>query len=117
VDARSARTGGFADTLLSTLGELEQGMLDPGDLAGDLAQLYAGYRAELDRLKLWDRDLLRRRAAGETLRALAVDYQVAHTSLGRWFKRPQVASQLRAAKRHPPTPPTSHHRPKPPTRN
>jgi ATP-dependent helicase/DNAse subunit B len=61
--SRSARTGGFADTLLSTLGELEQGMLDPDDLSGDLGQLYAGYRAELDRLKLWDRDLLRRRAA------------------------------------------------------
>jgi ATP-dependent helicase/DNAse subunit B len=61
--ARSARTGGFADTLLQTLGELEQGMLDPEDLSGDLAQLYAAYRAELDRLRLWDRDLLRRRAA------------------------------------------------------
>ena len=61
--SRSARTGGFADTLLSTLGELEQGLLDPGDLSGDLADLYAAYRAELDRLKLWDRDLLRRRAA------------------------------------------------------
>jgi ATP-dependent helicase/DNAse subunit B len=61
--ARSARTGGFADTLLQTLGELEQGMLDPEDLSGDLAQLYAAYRAELDRLGLWDRDLLRRRAA------------------------------------------------------
>lgn len=61
--ARSARTGGFADTLLQTLGELEQGMLDPGDLGGDLAALYAAYRAELDRLGLWDRDLLRRRAA------------------------------------------------------
>ncbi len=61
--ARSARTGGFADTLLQTLGELEQGMLDPDDLGGDLAQLYAAYRAELDRLGLWDRDLLRRRAA------------------------------------------------------
>src|SRR5205823_13580562 len=61
--ARSARTGGFADTLLSALGELEQGMLDPGDLSGDLAELYAAYRAELDRLRLWDRDLLRRRAA------------------------------------------------------
>ena len=61
--ARSARTGGFADTLLQTLGELEQGMLDPDDLGGDLAQLYGAYRAELDRLGLWDRDLLRRRAA------------------------------------------------------
>jgi ATP-dependent helicase/DNAse subunit B len=61
--ARSSRTGGFADTLLQTLGELEQGMLDPADLGGDLAGLYAAYRAELDRLGLWDRDLLRRRAA------------------------------------------------------
>jgi ATP-dependent helicase/DNAse subunit B len=61
--ARSARTGGFADTLLATLGELESGLLDPADLDGDLARLYAGYRTELDRLELWDRDLLRRRAA------------------------------------------------------
>jgi ATP-dependent helicase/DNAse subunit B len=61
--ARSARTGGFADTLLATLGELESGLLDPGDLSGDLAGLYAAYRAELDRLGLWDRDLVRRRAA------------------------------------------------------
>ncbi len=60
---RSARTSGFADTLLGTLGELESGLLDPNDVDGDLARLYAGYRAELDRLGLWDRDLLRRRAA------------------------------------------------------
>jgi len=60
---RSARTSGFADTLLQTLGELEQGMLDPEDLDGELAQLYALYRAELDRLGRFDRDLLRRRAA------------------------------------------------------
>jgi len=61
--ARSARTNGFAETLLATLGELEQGLLDPSDLSGDLAELYAAYRGELDRLRLWDRDLLRRRAA------------------------------------------------------
>jgi len=61
--ARSARTNGFAETLLQTLGELEQGMLDPQDLDGDLAQLYALYRSELDRLGRFDRDLLRRRAA------------------------------------------------------
>ncbi len=61
--ARSARTAGFADSLLQTLGELEQGMLDPQDLDGDLARLYASYRDELDRLGIWDRDLLRRRAA------------------------------------------------------
>jgi hypothetical protein len=61
--AASARFGGFADELLRTLGELESGLLDPDELEGDLAALYAAYRAELDRLGLWDRDLLRRNAA------------------------------------------------------
>jgi ATP-dependent helicase/DNAse subunit B len=59
----SARTSGFADALQQTLGELESGLLDPSDLDGDLARLYEGYRGELDRLGLWDLDLLRRRAA------------------------------------------------------
>src|SRR5437660_10161636 len=60
---RSARFGGFADALLSTIGELESGLLDPGDVEGELSTLYAAYRQELDRLELWDQDLLRRRAA------------------------------------------------------
>src|SRR5436190_12704163 len=60
---RSARFGGFADALLSTVAELESGLLDPNDLDGELAALYAAYRAELDRLGLWDRDLVRRHAA------------------------------------------------------
>src|SRR5439155_1092400 len=60
---RSARFGGFADALLSTVAELESGLLDPNELDGELATLYAAYRAELDRLGLWDRDLLRRHAA------------------------------------------------------
>src|SRR5919197_2499731 len=60
---RSARFGGFADTLLATVAELESGLLDPNDLDGELAALYAAYRAELDRRGLWDRDLLRRHAA------------------------------------------------------
>ena len=59
----SARFAGFADALLQTVGELESGMLDPEQLDGDLAELHTAYRAELDRLGLWDRDLLRRRAA------------------------------------------------------
>jgi len=59
----SARFGGFVDTLQQALGELESGLLDPEDLDGDLAALYAAYRVELDRLGRWDRDLLRRRAA------------------------------------------------------
>jgi ATP-dependent helicase/DNAse subunit B len=60
---RSARFGGFADSLLATVAELESGLLDPNDLQGELGSLYAAYRAELDRLGLWDQDLLRRRAA------------------------------------------------------
>ncbi|HWN22223.1 MAG TPA: PD-(D/E)XK nuclease family protein [Gaiellaceae bacterium] len=59
---RSARFGGFADALLGALGELESGLLDPAQLDGDLGGLYSAYRGELDRLELWDRDLLRRRA-------------------------------------------------------
>ena len=48
--------------------ELESGLLEPEQLDGDLALLYASYREELDRLGLWDRDLLRRRAV-ERLRS------------------------------------------------
>jgi ATP-dependent helicase/DNAse subunit B len=66
--AASARFGGFADALLQAIAELESSLLDPGDLDGDLARLYAAYRDELDRLGLWDRDLLRRSAA-ELLRS------------------------------------------------
>ena len=46
-----------------------------------------------------DGELLRRRAAGETLRGLAVDYGVAHTTLARYFARPAVGKQLREAER------------------
>jgi ATP-dependent helicase/DNAse subunit B len=59
----SARFAGFAEALGSVLAELESGLLDPGDLDGDLAELYTRYRAELDRLSLWDRDLQRGYAA------------------------------------------------------
>jgi ATP-dependent helicase/nuclease subunit B len=60
---RSARFAGFADALSSTLGELESGLVEPSELEGDLAGLYGEYRAELDRLGLWDRDLQRGAAA------------------------------------------------------
>jgi ATP-dependent helicase/DNAse subunit B len=60
---RSVRFGGFADALLAAVGEVESALLDPNDLEGELGGLYAAYRAELDRLDLWDRDLLRRHAA------------------------------------------------------
>jgi ATP-dependent helicase/DNAse subunit B len=60
---RSARFGGFADALAACVGELESALVDPRDLDEDLAGLYGAYRGELDRLDLWDRDVLRRRAA------------------------------------------------------
>jgi len=64
----SARYSGFAEELMRTIGELESSLLEPDDLEGDLRVLYTAYRAELDRLALWDRDLLRRSAA-ERLRS------------------------------------------------
>jgi ATP-dependent helicase/nuclease subunit B len=60
---RSARFAGFADALGTAIAELEAGLLEPDDLDGDLAELYRRYRAELDRLGLWDRDLRRGHAA------------------------------------------------------
>jgi ATP-dependent helicase/DNAse subunit B len=58
----SARYRGFADALVTTLAELEGGLLEPADLEGDLAVLYAEYRNELERLGLQDRELRRRQA-------------------------------------------------------
>ena len=45
-----------------------------------------------------DTELIRRRAADEPLRELASDYNVAHTTLGRFFERPDVARELRQAR-------------------
>lgn len=44
-----------------------------------------------------DGELIRRRAAGEPLRELAPDYDVTHTTLGRYFQRPEVRKQLKQA--------------------
>jgi ATP-dependent helicase/DNAse subunit B len=77
---RSARFAGFADTLSAALGELESALVEPADVEGDLGGLYAEYRAELDRLGLWDRDL-ERRAAAERLAG----------ELGAWEGRPVFA--------------------------
>ena len=60
---RSARFAGFADTVGSAVSELESGLVDPGAIDGELGELVRAYRAELDRLELWDRDLERRHAA------------------------------------------------------
>ena len=46
-----------------------------------------------------DLELIRRRAAGETFRRLAEDYAVSHSTLSRFFARPDVAKELRAQQR------------------
>jgi ATP-dependent helicase/DNAse subunit B len=76
----SARTGGFADALGDTIAELEAGLLEPDALDGSLAGLYGAYRAELDRLGLWDRELERRHAANRVA-----------TELEAWDGRPVFA--------------------------
>jgi ATP-dependent helicase/nuclease subunit B len=77
---RSARFSGFADALGSTVAELESALLEPNELEGELAELYAAYREELDRLGLWDRELERRHAA-----------ERAEGDLSAWEPRPVFA--------------------------
>jgi ATP-dependent helicase/DNAse subunit B len=60
--ARSAGHVGFVDSLERMLDELDEGLLSPEAVAGELGTLYAGYRSELDRLERWDRGLLRSHA-------------------------------------------------------
>ena len=76
----SAQSGGFADALLETIAEVESGLLEPGDLDGDVSRLYAAYRSELDRLGLVDRELLQRIAV-ERLQS----------DLGAWHGEPVFA--------------------------
>jgi hypothetical protein len=44
-----------------------------------------------------DAELIRRRASGEPLRELASDYGIAHTTLSRFFERPEVVKELKEA--------------------
>jgi len=69
-----------------------------GALSSGLESLVMKRRRRLRKL-VPDAELIRRRAAGEPLRELASDYDVEHTTLGRYFKRPEVAKQLRAEQR------------------
>jgi len=46
-----------------------------------------------------DSELIRRRAAKETLRSIAADYGVSHTTILRYFERPEVSKQLLRAQR------------------
>jgi hypothetical protein len=78
--------------------------IDPAILVHAFAnddEAAAGAEPNRDRLRrlVPDPALVQRRAAGETLRPLAVDYHVAHTTLARYFRRPEVTGQLRTARR------------------
>ena len=59
----SSRYPGFADALGSAVADLEAALLDPAEVGGHLSALYGAYRAELDRLELWDRELARGHAS------------------------------------------------------
>ena len=86
----SARFAGFAEALGGALRELEAGLVDPDELDGDLGRLYAAYRAELDRLGLWDRDLERRYAVERVSRGA-----------GRVGRAPGLRVRVRGPDRHP----------------
>jgi ATP-dependent helicase/DNAse subunit B len=77
---RSAAHAGFAESLERTLDELDEGLLAPEAVAGELGALYAAYREELERLARWDRGLLRGHAV-ERLR----------TDLAAWHGEPVFA--------------------------
>jgi ATP-dependent helicase/nuclease subunit B len=66
--SRSAAHAGFVESLERALDELEEGLLAPTAIDGELGVLYAGYRDELDRFERWDRGLLRSHSV-ERLRA------------------------------------------------
>jgi hypothetical protein len=100
---RAVEAGGGIEAVIEATGlrtrENVLRAIDPTILVhafdNDAASAAAGPpdRARLRRL-VPDPELVRRRAVGETLRRLASDYGVAHTTLGRWFDRPEVARQL-----------------------
>jgi hypothetical protein len=54
---------GYVDSLSAAIAELGAGLAEPEHAGGELARHYGAYRAELDALGRWDRELLRRYAA------------------------------------------------------
>ena len=72
--SRSAAHPGFADSLERALDELEEGLLAPEAIDGELGVLYRGYREELDRFAGWDRGLLR----GHAVERLRTDLDAWH---------------------------------------
>src|SRR3990170_941306 len=76
----SARFAGFVDALAEAFDDLGAGLVDPGDLDGDLARLYDEYRRGLERLGLRDGNAVRRRAA-----------ELAASDLAAWDGAPVLA--------------------------
>jgi hypothetical protein len=112
--ARIVDTGGGIEAVVEATGlrtrENVLGLIDPVILVRAFDNDAASTAArEPDRERLRrlvpDHELVRRRAQGEMLRPLAADYGVAHTTLGRYFARPQVARQLKQTSGQPPAQP------------
>jgi len=76
----SSRFAGFTDSLAGALIEIEASLLDPEDLSPDLAGLTQVYRAELARLGVRDRGMVRRGAVERLT-----------TDLGSWDGAPVFA--------------------------
>jgi len=109
--ARAVEAGGGIEAVIEATGlrtrENALRAVDPAILVRAFDNAAASATAQADGTRLRrlvpDPELVRRRAAGEPLRRLACDYDVAHTTLGRWFARPKVAGQLQELRRRPPT--------------
>ena len=99
--ARAVEAGGGVEAVIEATGlrtrENVLRAIDPAILVRAFDNDAASGAGPVDRARLRrlvpDPELVRRRAAGQTLRRLACDYGVAHTTLGRWFGRPEVARQ------------------------
>jgi hypothetical protein len=108
---RAVEAGGGIEAVVEATGlrtrENVLRALDPAILVRAFDNAAASTAAPPDRARLRrlvpDPELVRRRAAGEPLRRLACDYGDAHTTLGRWFDRPEVARQLHELGRRLPT--------------
>jgi hypothetical protein len=108
---RAVEAGGGIEAVIEATGlrtrENVLRALDPAILVRAFDNAAASTAAPPDRARLRrlvpDPELVRRRAAGEPLRRLACDYGVAHTTLGRWFARPEVGRQLHELGRRLPT--------------
>ena len=105
--ARAVEAGGGIEAVIEATGlrtrENVLRAIDPAILVHAFDNAAASAAGPPDRARLRrlvpDPELVRRRAAGETLRRLASDYGVAHTTVGRWFARPEVARQLHELRR------------------